>query len=233
MKEVLAKIKDKLIVSCQGNASDNNPFHRPEDMLMMARAAKIGGCAGFRANTPPNIEAIKGEFPDMPMVGIWKVVTEGCDVYITPTMKEVDKLVELGCEIIAVDGTNRKNCEGNYAYELIGKIKAKYPDQIVMADLATLYEAEKCLEQGADIISTTLSGYTQETLDKYERGVDLDLIKEIRTKFPNAFINAEGRIWTLDDARNAFDYGADVVTIGTAITSPMAITKRFNTIIKK
>ena len=227
MNSVLEKIRRHLIVSCQGNKDDGNPFYRPEDMLQMVDCAVVGGGVGIRVNTPPNIELVKSKYPDLPMVGIWKVVTPGCDVYITPTMKEVDRLVELGCEIIAVDGTCRKNCEGRYAYELIGEIKKKYPNQLVMADLATLHDAEMCMAQGADIISTTLSGYTEDTKDKYAKGVDLDVIKDIRAKFPNAFINAEGRIWTIDDARNAYQYGADVITVGTAITSPFAITRRF------
>lgn len=227
MNSILEKIKGNLIVSCQGTKEDGNPFHTPSDMLKMVDCAVVGGGVGVRVNTPANIEKVKEMYPDLPMVGIWKVVTPGCDVYITPTMKEVDRLVELGCEIIAVDGTCRKNCEGKYAYELIGEIKKKYPNQLVMADLATLKDAEMCIENGADIISTTLSGYTEDTKDKYAKGVDLDLIREIKTKFPNSFINAEGRIWTIDDARNAYLYGADVITIGTAITSPFAITKRF------
>lgn len=45
--------------------------------------------------------------PGKVMIGIWKVVTEGCDVYITPTMKEVEVLREIGSDIIAVDGTDR------------------------------------------------------------------------------------------------------------------------------
>lgn len=227
MDNLLERLRGKLIVSCQGNKEDGNPFYRPEDMLRMAECAMVGGGVAIRANTPANIEVIKAHYPDLPIIGIWKVVTEGSDVYITPTMSEVDRLVELGCEIVAVDGTCRKNREGNYAYKLIGEVKKKYPDLLVMADLATLYDAEMCIEQGADIISTTLSGYTADTKDRYARGVDLDLIKAIRNKFPNAYINAEGRIWTIDDARDAYLYGADVITVGTAITSPFAITRRF------
>ena len=107
MNEILEKINGKLIVSCQAN-EEINPFHSPEEMLKMAQAGKIGGCVGFRANKPENVKIIKEAFPDMPMIGIWKVVTEGCDVYITPTMKEVDVLREIGSDIIAVDGTDRK-----------------------------------------------------------------------------------------------------------------------------
>lgn len=224
--EILEKIRGKVIVSCQANEEDN-PFNSPEGMVLMAKAAVVGGCAGFRANTPPNVKAIKEAFPDMPMIGIWKVVTEGIDVYITPTMKEVDVLVDLKSEIIAVDGTNRYNCEGKKAYELIRDIKAKYPEQLVMADIATLEEAHLCHEAGADIISTTLSGYTADSKEKYALGTDFELIRQIREEIPDAFINAEGRIWTREEAVEAFRCGADFVVIGTAITNPAKITERF------
>ena len=174
-----------------------------------------------------NVKIIKEAFPDMPMIGIWKVVTEGCDVYITPTMKEVDVLREIGSDIIAVDGTDRYNCEGKKAYELIREIKEKYPDQLVMADIATINDARKCVEAGADIISTTLSGYTEDSKDRYALGADFELIKEIRKEFPDAFINAEGRLWTREEAKHALECGANFIVIGTAITNPMSITKRF------
>ena len=226
MNKVLEQIRGKLIISCQGGGPIN-PFGEPEDMLKMAISAANGGCVGFRANMPENIKIIKDAYPDYPMIGIWKVMSEGCDVYITPTMKEVDALVELGCEIIAVDGTDRYNCEGKKAYELITDIKKKYPNQIVMADIATIKDAHLSYEAGADIISTTLSGYTDDSEDRYPLGCDFDLISQIRKEIPDAFINAEGRIWTREDAVKAFECGADIVVIGTAITSPMKITERF------
>ncbi len=232
-QEILSKIKGKVIVSCQGNQTDGNPFYRPEDMLQMAKAAVAGGCVGFRANTPPNVKAIKDHFKDMPMIGIWKVVSEGCDVYITPTMKEVDTLVELGCEIIAVDGTDRLNCEGKKAWELIREAKKKYPNQLIMADIATLHDAKCSHEAGADILSTTLSGYTEESKERYSLGADFELIEAIRKEIPDAYINAEGRIWTREEAVKAMECGADVIVIGTAITNPKEITRRFVEFVEK
>lgn len=225
-KKLLNSLRGKVIVSCQANEA-HNPFNDPQEMVRMAKAGAIGGAAGFRANMPENVKAIKEALPEYPMFGIWKVVTEGCDVYITPTMKEVDVLVEIGSEIIAVDATDRYNCEGKKAYELIRDIKKKYPNQLVMADIATLKEAHLSYEAGADIISTTLSGYTEESKEKYGPFCDFELIEQIRKEIPDAYINAEGRIWTREDAVKAFECGADIVVIGTAITSPMKITERF------
>ena len=231
-EEIFQQIRGKLIVSCQAN-EEENPFNPPEEMTRMAKAAAIGGCAGFRANRPENVRMIKEAFPDKVMIGIWKVVTEGCDVYITPTMKEVEVLREIGSDIIAVDGTDRINCNGRKAYELIREIKETYPDQVVMADIATINDARHSVEACADIISTTLSGYTEDSLDRYALGTDFDLIEQIRKEFPEVFINAEGRIWTREEAKKAFECGADVIVVGTAITNPMSITKRFVDYIKK
>lgn len=225
--ELFQQLHGKLIVSCQGNDKDGNPFYHPVDMQHMAQAAMAGGCVGFRANELANVKIIKQTFPNMIMIGIWKVVTDGCDVYITPTMKEVDVLREIGCEVIAVDGTNRVNCEGKKAYELIRQIKLKYPDQIVMADIATLHDAHCSTEAGADILSTTLSGYTEESLDRYPLGADFKLIKQIRQEIPDSFISAEGRLWSREDAFLALQSGANFIVVGTAITSPLGITRRF------
>ena len=227
MNEVLEKINGKLVVSCQAN-DEINPFHSPEEMLKMAQAGKIGGCVGFRANMPENVKIIKEAFPDMPMIGIWKVVTEGCDVYITPTMKEVDVLREIGSDIIAVDGTDRYNCEGKKAYELIREIKEKYPDQLVMADIATINDARKCVEAGADIISTTLSGYTLESeLNSPIDSPDFALLEKL-TKNLDIPIILEGKIWNCEDVKKAFELKAYSVVIGSAVTRPQLIVKRFN-----
>ncbi len=229
---VLEKIRGKVLVSCQGTAENGNPFYLPEHMVLMARAAAAGGCAGFRVNTPPNIKAVRAEFPHMPIIGIYKIVEDGSEVYITPNMAAVEELVSLGCEIIAMDGTNRKNAGGLYAWEFIAETKKKYPHQCVMADLATLEEARLCAGAGADILATTMVGYTEESRE-YRTAVNYDLVRRMREEFPERFIIVEGKLWTVEDAQKAFDSGADAVVIGTAITNPMGITRRFVTSVGK
>ena len=108
-KEILDKIKGGLIVSCQALASE--PLYDSYIMSKMALAAKLGGAVGIRANTVVDIKAIK-EKVDLPLIGIIKQEYDDSDVYITPTMKEVDALVETGCEIIAIDATNRLRPNG-------------------------------------------------------------------------------------------------------------------------
>ena len=223
-KEVLDQIRDHVIVCCQAN--DPNPFATPELLLKMADAAVMGGAVGFRANTPENVKIIKEAYPDYPMIGIWKIQTGDNEVYITPTMEAVDELVALGCEIIAMDCTNRINAFGHYAWELIKQVKEKYPQVVVMADIATIEDARIAAREGADILATTLSGYTADSKDRAGTA-DFQLVKDMKAEKLCDFILTEGRIWTREDAVKAFECGADCVVIGTAVTNPWKITERF------
>ena len=229
-QEVLDSIRNGIIVSCQ--ATEPNPMATPETLLLFADCAVMGGCVGFRANTPENIKPIKEKYPDYPMIGIWKIQTGDNEVYITPTMEAVDALVNLGCEIVAIDATNRKNAYGKYAWELIKPIKEKYPNIVVMADLATIEEARIAAREGADILATTLSGYTADTKEK-NKTADFQLVEDMRKEFPDKFILTEGKIWTREDAVKAYSCGANCVVVGTAITNPWMITNRFVKAVKE
>jgi N-acylglucosamine-6-phosphate 2-epimerase len=226
MNSMLEKLKGKLIVSCQ--ALEGEPLFVPGYMGKMALAARMGGAAGIRANSPQDIRDVKEEV-DLPVIGIWKVVSEGSNVYITPTMKEARAVYEAGADIIAVDSTFRKNVEGKYAWELISEIKKELP-VLVMADVSTFEEGINAEKVGADIISTTLSGYTAYST-KLE-GPDFDLIKRLseKVKIP---VMAEGRIWTVEDAQKALELGAYAIIVGGAITRPAQITERFAKAISK
>lgn len=229
-EEVLNIIRNHVIVSCQG--VEPNPFSTPERLLLMADCAVMGGAVGFRANTPPNVEIIKKKYPDMPMIGIWKIQTGDNEVYITPTMEAVDTLVGLGCEIVALDATNRINAYGKYAWELISQIKEKYPNLVVMADIATIEDARIAAREGADIIATTLAGYTADSKE-YQNGAAFDLLKQIKEADLGRFILCEGKIWSREDCIRAFESGADCVVVGTAVTNPWKITERYVKAVKE
>ena len=225
-KEILEKIKGGLIVSCQ--ALENEPLYDSYIMSKMAWAAFLGGAVGIRANTVVDIKAIK-EKVDLPVIGIIKQVYDDSDVYITPTMKEVDALVEVGCETIAVDATNRLRPNGVTFEEFFKEVRSKYPNQLFMADTSCFDEGKKAAELGCDLIGTTMAGYTP-----YTKGTplpDYTLMKRYVTEL-DAPVIAEGGIWSPDQLKKAIDIGVHAAVVGTAITRPMDITKRFVNAIK-
>ncbi len=220
-KEILEQIKGGLIVSCQ--ALPTEPLYDSYIMSKMAWAAYLGGAVGIRANTVVDIKAIK-EKVNLPVIGIIKEVYEDSDVYITPTIKEVDALVEIGCEIIAVDATNRLRPNGVTFEDFFKKVRAKYPNQLFMADTSCFEEGKMAEELGFDLIGTTMAGYTPYT--KGRNLPDVELIERY-VKELNTPVIAEGGIWVPEDLKNVYKAGAFSAVCGTAITRPMDITKRF------
>jgi len=97
-----------------------------------------------------------------------------------------------------------------------------------VADVATLQEGRRAAELGFDLISTTLAGYTNENSQFIEYEPDyqlvIDLVRELGMRVP---VIAEGRIWQPESARRLLDSGAYAVVVGSAITRPTAITRRF------
>ena len=160
MEPYLQALKGHLIVSCQ--ALPHEPLHSSFIMGRMARAAKEGGAYGIRANTREDIEEIKKNV-DLPVIGIVKRDYPDSKIYITPTMKEVEELMEVKPEIIALDAT-REVRPGNLSLEdFVKEIRAKYPGQKLMADCSTVEEALYADKLGFDFIGTTLVGYTDQS----------------------------------------------------------------------
>lgn len=228
-KEILKKIKNKMIVSCQGY--DERTFHTAQDMLMMATAAELGGCVGFRVNSPQHVEVIRNKFPSKCIIGIWKKEKEGSPVYITPDVQSILELKKSGADIIALDATKQKNYLGEYGWQTITKAKEVDPSLILMADISTFEEAELAVNAGADIVSTTLSGYTEYTREKGDTP-DYQLIKDCKEKL-DVFVICEGKIWSREDALKCFKCGADAIVVGTAITNPKLITERYINYLKE
>lgn len=220
-EEILNKIKGGLIVSCQ--ALKTEPLYDSYIMSKMAWAAYLGGAVGIRANTVVDIKAIK-EKVDLPVIGIIKEEYPDSDVYITPTMKEIDALVEIKCEIIALDATRRVRPNGVELKDFFTEVRAKYPNQLFMADTSCFEEGELAEGLGFDLIGTTMAGYTPYT--KGRTLPDLELIREYSERLSTPII-AEGGIWSPDDLVNVYKAGAFSAVCGTAITRPMDITKRF------
>lgn len=219
--KILEQIKGGLIVSCQ--ALPHEPLYDSYIMSKMAYAAMLGGAVGIRANTIVDILAIRKRV-DLPIIGIIKQEYDGSDVYITPTMDEVDALVEIGCDIIATDATNRIRPNGKTFEDFFSEVRAKYPNQLFMADTSCFEEGQLAERLGFDLIGTTMAGYTPYT--KGRSLPDLELIEKY-SKELNVPIIAEGGIWSPEDLKNVYKAGAFSAVCGTAITRPMDITKRF------
>ena len=217
------RIKGKLIISCQ--ALPGEPLYDPERSLMpyMARAAGQSGSPMIRANSVRDVTGIKKE-TGLPVIGLIKQVYEGYEGYITPTMKEVDALVEAGADIIAMDCTDRKRGDGLTAAEYIRQVREKYPDQILMADISNYEEGMDAWKNGVDLVSTTMSGYTDYTpkLD----GTDFELAGRLAGDLPIPVIG-EGRVHTPEEAVHMLDMGVWAVIVGGAITRPLEIAQRF------
>lgn len=217
----LNDIKGKLIVSCQ--ALPEEPLHSSFIMGRMAYAADLAGASGIRANSVKDIQEIKRTV-DLPIIGIIKSVYDGYDVFITPTMNEIDALYNEGVDMIALDATARIRPDGTTIDEIFPEIREKYADQLFMADCATYEEAIKAAQLGFDCVSTTLHGYTAYTKDTIKPNIEMTRKIVQDSSVP---VIAEGGIWTPEQLKNLFDVGIHAAVVGSAITRPMEITQRF------
>lgn len=219
----MEELRHKLIVSCQ--ALPDEPLHSDFIMARMAVAAKEGGASGIRANSVVDIAAIQ-KAVDLPIIGIIKRDYQDADVYITATMKEVDELMTVRPDIIAIDATTSTRPNGESLKEFFQKAKEKYPDQLWMADCSTIDEMLAADQLGFDFIGTTLVGYTKQSQgDKIESN-DFEIIRKALNKLSHPLI-AEGNIDTPDKVRRVLELGAYSVVVGSAITRPQLITKKF------
>ena len=220
---MLEDIKNHLIVSCQ--ALEYEPLHSSFIMSKMALAAYQGGAKGIRANTIEDIQAIKNEV-DLPIIGIIKQEYEGSVVFITPTINEVDALVKEGIDIIAMDATIRERPHHIYLDDFFKEVRKKYPNQKFMADCSTIEEAIHADELGFDFIGTTMVGYTKESKGLKIEENDFEIIRTIIQKVKHPVI-AEGNIDTPQKAKRILELGCYSVVVGSIITRPQLITKRF------
>ena len=225
---MVGEIKKHLIVSCQ--ALEDEPLHSSFIMSRMAVAAMQGGAKGIRANSFEDIEAIKKAVL-LPVIGIIKRDYKDSDVYITPTYEDVDHLVQVGCDIIAMDATisMRPGCISLDTF--FEKVKEKYPKQLFMADCSTVEEAVHADELGFDFIGTTLVGYTSQSKGDQINADDFKIIRAILKQVKHPVI-AEGNIDTPQKAKRVLELGCYSVVVGSIITRPQIITKRFTDVIE-
>ncbi len=216
-------LKGQLIVSCQ--ALPQEPLHSSFIMGRMARAAKEGGAAGIRANTKEDIKEIQ-EVTGLPIIGIVKRDYPDSAVYITPTMKEIEELMEVKPEIVAIDATGALRPGNVTLADFFHQIKEKYPEQKLMADCSTIEEALFADGLGFDFIGTTMVGYTPQSKGLKIEENDFEILRTILKKVKHPVI-AEGNVNSPEKAKRVIELGSYAVVVGSSITRPQLITKGY------
>ena len=221
--DMIKSLKGKIVVSVQAMPSE--PLYKEECMKAMMESVVNGGAGALRVAGERDVKNAKTF--NLPVIGLtkpeklpdnWKDV-----VYITPSLDEVQKLINADADIIAFDGTSRPRPNSCTLEQIITEIHSA--KKLAMADISTLEEGINCANLGADIISTTLAGYTTQS-ENMNDTPDFELLKDLVETTDKPII-LEGRIWEPEDVKKAFELGAHCVVIGSAITRPQLITKRF------
>ncbi|MBC1483232.1 N-acetylmannosamine-6-phosphate 2-epimerase [Listeria sp. FSL L7-1485] len=222
-RALLESLKGGLVVSCQ--TQKDEPIYTDDMVVKMAESAKWAGAVGIRANSPEQIRLIK-EKVDLPIIGLWKIWHDDTDVFITPTLQACKDIWEAGADIIALDCTGQTTHEGTIAWNLLPIVKREIPDAPIFADVSNYEEARRAIDNGADIVAPTLYGYTEET--KHIEEPDFrEFARMCRDFKDEAYVMMEGHIYTPEDAMKVLYLGAHSVVVGSAITRPHYIAKRF------
>ncbi len=216
ISSILEQLRGSIVVSCQ--AEPGRPLDAPAHIVALARSVVLGGASALRIQGLANIAAVRSA-TDLPIIGLVKVSRPGTDVYITPTIADVEETAAAGADIVAFDATLRPRPHTVQAL----CAATRRAGCLSMADVSTVEEGTHAMEAGADIVSTTMAGYTPHS--RQSREPDFQLMSELAALgVPFA---AEGRIWSGEDARRCLTLGAAFVVVGSAITRPDAIARRF------
>jgi putative N-acetylmannosamine-6-phosphate epimerase/uncharacterized protein (DUF779 family) len=214
---LLALHSSPLIASVQ--ADEGTPLSAPDVISRLAACSAGAGVKVFRLQGVANIQAVRSSGL-APTIGLIKKAYPGSPVYISPTSAEVAELIEAGCEIVALDGTPRIRPGGESLKDLVAQIQAA--GRLAMADCDTMDSVRHSLEAGADLIGTTLAGYTDESLPT--AGPDLEFLRHAVSQSPRPVI-AEGRYAERWQVEAALRIGAAAVVVGGALNDPIKQTK--------
>jgi N-acylglucosamine-6-phosphate 2-epimerase len=211
-------LRGALIVSCQ--AHGDHPLRDTSMISALAQCAERGGAAAIRADGPEDIRSIR-EAVSLPIVGIYKVAC-GSRFFITPTLGHARNVVAAGADMVAVEATLEYRPDQGDLETLIRRIREELGVPVV-ADISTFEEALRARKSGAELVATTLSGYTRDSPEREEP--DLDLVKKLAEA--SVPVVAEGHVRTPEQVGELFNRGAHSVVVGTAITDPVTITSWF------
>lgn len=219
MNALVEAFRGRLVVSCQ--AYPGEAMRDPRTMAQVAQQAVRGGAAAIRVQ---GIEDIRetAKVIDVPLIGLWKDGTEG--VFITPTLRHALACAEAGADIVAIDATSRPRPDGSTFADIVAGLRATHPDVLVMADCGSLQDCIEAEAAGADVIGTTLAGYSGDR--PRTDGPDLELAREVLEACSRPVV-VEGRVHTVAQAAEVMALGVHAVCVGTAITHPSTITSWF------
>lgn len=217
---MLEKLRHGLIVSCQ--APVGSPLRKPGMMREIALAVEAGGASAIRAEGVENIKEIV-EVVKIPVVGLIKKTVENSPIYISPELSDIKAIKDAGAAIIAFDATLRPRAQNMDVRQFISKAKEISGTALLMADIDNLESGEFAADAGVELVSTTLSGYTNGAVPE---GPDMELIKSLTSKISIPVV-AEGRFMQPSQVNRALDAGAWAVCVGKAITDPWGLTKEF------
>ena len=227
MANQIERLKNGVIVLC--HAEGDEPFNFPNYIAAFAKAAEMGGAVGIRVQGTDNIKSVRSTVK-LPIIGISRGSYADGWALITPDVSDVESLISAGADIVALDVTQRVRPNGMDGFEFLELLRKRFRIPFI-ADVSTYIEGVRATELGADMIATTLSGYTQYTEDRADDFPDFNLIERLTAEIHIPVI-AEGRIWTPSEAAHALKCGAYAVVVGSAITRPRVITQRFVEVLK-
>lgn len=223
-KKFEERISRGVVVSCQLDPTE--PLHTPQHCALFAQAAEAGGAVAVRGEGVQNLQEIRATVR-LPIIGCTRGEYGDGWLLVTPDMQAVDRLVRVGCDVIALDATLRARPNGMDGIRFLTEVKGRYPEIPVLADVSTFEEGVRAADVGASAISTVLCGRTKET---YEHALaatpNLDLVYRLATTVAVP-VFAEGFIWNVSDAASAMEAGAYGVIVGGAITRPRVLTHLF------
>lgn len=202
----LSDLENGLIVSCQ--PVPDGPMDDAHSVVGFALAALAGGAVGLRIESTEYVRAVRAR-TDAPIIGIVKQDRLDSEVRITPTIEQVSALCDADADIVAVDATRRRRPVA--VADLIAAIKQR--GKLAMADCSDIHDAREALAAGADIVGSTLSGYTGGPIPD---GPDYALLTAMRQLTP--YVVAEGRVHSPIQAAEALRRGAFCVVVGSALT---------------
>lgn len=215
----MKKLQRGLIVSCQ--AVKGEPLYGYGIMDLFAFAAMQGGACGIRCLVE-DVDAIKKRV-DLPVIGLVKKCYDDSEIYITPTIKEIDELLKTKCDVICMDATLRPRPNGQTLEELYQYARLNANGRAIMADVATIEDAINADKLGFDYISTTLRGYTEDTKDAILP--DIDFVREVKKAVKHALVIAEGGFFEAGQIKEVSKVNPYAIVVGSAITRPKVITE--------